>query len=432
MNKPFKSKITSKKLLSMTASFGLCAIFTAPFNTAQAATFDLTGDYRFGTNMYQHLDTSGNSDNLNFWEHRFRLNPDVLIDQHFKFKSQVIFLGTTEGAIAETLPSQFGSALDGGLSVGSGEQALLLQNAYLEWSSDWGLLRVGRVPKAWGLGALYRQPDIFLSDFGSSSDRIDFKAMLGNLGLSIAFEKRNEGDLRRDSDDSDAYILSMDYSNPESGLASGILYERLVTGAAAPATFRNSSHDLSIFAKKTWGDFSLGSEFAMLSEENIDPRTGILFQANQEGTGLRYGLDFAYASSTGNSTFTFNPNYRPLLLLFRQSLGATSTLNVRGGSVGADVTGTGGGGVYLAKAHVAHQFKNSAFQLGGQIGWASLVNSASNGESGLGIETDLSLIQKWYDNFKVYYAAALLMPGNAWGSSPKAAWGVELKGVIEF
>ncbi len=433
MNKHFyKNKNTQKTSLKLlTPIFGLLALSS----TSQAATFDLSGDYRFGTNMYQNLGFAGGSDNLNFWEHRFRLNPDVLIDQHFKFRSQMIFLGTTNGATSEALPSQMGTAIDGGLTANSGKQSLLLQHAYLEWASDWGLLRVGRVPKAWGLGALYRQPDTFLSDYGSFSDRIDFKAMLGNLGLTIGFEKRNEGDLRRDSDDSDAYILSMDYSNPESGLASGILYERVVTGASAPTTLRNSSHDLSIFAKKTWGTFSLGSEFAMLSEQGIDPRTGVLLQANEEGSGLRFGADFAYATSSSNSTFIFNPNYRPLMLLFRQTLGPASSAAVRGAGgqgVGSDITGTNGGGAYLAKAHLAHQFKNSSFQLGGQLGWAALTNAASNGETGLGIEADISLVQKWYDNFKVYYAGALLIPGDAWGSNPKTAWGLELKGVIEF
>jgi hypothetical protein len=424
-----------KKLNSFNKSIVISALAGA-FVSAHSATFDLSGDYRFGTNMIENLDLNGSNDTLNFWEHRFRLNPDVLIDQHFKFRSQMVFLGTTEGIAGVDTPNQMGSPLDGSLSPESFTQALLVQQAYMEWASDWGLLRIGRVPKAWGLGVLYRQPDTFLSDFGSYSDRIDFKAMLGNLGLTLAFEKRNEGSLRSDSDDSDAYILSMDYSNPESGLASGILYERVVTGASAPAELHNSSHNLSIFAKKTWGNFSLGSEFAMISESGLDPRNGLLFQANQEGSGLRYGVDFAYASSTGSTNFVFNPNYRPLLLLFRHDLGASST-SVRGGNhsvggVGADVTGQNGGGAYLAKAHVAHQFKNSSFQLGGQIGWASLVNATDSGERGLGFEADLSLVQKWYDNFKVYYAGGILFPGSAWAANPHISWGLELKGVIDF
>ncbi len=431
-----KSQTKSQKISSLLA---LSTTGLLSFSAATAATFDLSGDYRFGTNMYQNVDlvsgnaVSGATDNLNFWEHRFRLNPDVLIDQHFKFRSQMIFLGATGGAPTNNVPTSFGSGLD---SAEASQQGLYLQQAYLEWSSDWGLLRVGRVPKAWGLGVLYRQPDPFLADFASVSDRIDFKAMLNNLSLTLAFEKQKEGLLRRDSDDAETYILSMDYSSPESGLASGILYERSVNGPGANIG-RSSSHDLSIFAKKTWGTFNLGAEFAMLNESGDNPRNGILFQASQDGKGLRYGLDLAFASSSSGDNFSFHPNYRPFLILFRHNLGPNVAVeDVRGGggaqSLGSDVTGNGGGGAYLGRAHLAHQFRNSSFQLGGQLGWASLIDEGSAGSKNLGFEFDLSLVQKWYENFKVYYAGGVLFPGSAWASNPKVTWGLELKGVLEF
>ncbi len=259
--------------------------------------------------------------------------------------------------------------------------------------------------------------------------------MLGNLGLRFAFEKGAESVLNGDFDDVDTYELAIDYSNAEGSSNVGILYSRNVRSQKVGG--RNSSHDVSLFAKRAWTSFQLGAEFVSISEENRNASSGLLFQADATLGAWRLGYDVAYASAASDSAFVAHPNYRPFMFLFRQSLGPNTPANEhRNGSglrgVGGDVAGDGGSGALVNKLHASYQFTASQLTLGTDLGFAQLGRKGSNGESNLGFETDLFLSHQWYDNFKLQYALGMLVPGKAFGSDPKLAWGFELKGALTF
>jgi len=405
---------------------------------AFSASFSLSGNYRFGTNMLVNTDLSsgkkaGAGSTSSFLEHRFLLRPDVLIDERFTIKSELNFLQATGGA--NQVPPYFGTPLDSNASQTAGDQQMIVSQLYLNWASDWGLFRFGRIPKTWGLGLLYDAGEDAFDDFKTVKDRADFQAMLGSLGLRFAFEKGAESVINGDYDDMDTYELGIDYSNAEASSNVGILYSRNIRSQKIGGM--NSSHDLSIFAKKTFGKFQLGAEFASISEEARNASTGLLVQADGAFGNFNLGYDFAYASASSNSSFKFNPNYRPFMFLFRQSLGgATAATEFRNGSglrgVGGDVAGDGGKGAIVNKLHASYKFTGSQLTLGSDLGFAQLAKKGTNGQSSLGFETDVFLAHQWYENFKLQYALGLLVPGKAFGPNPKTAWGFELKGALNF
>ena len=142
----------------------------------------------------------------------------------------------------------------------------------------------------------------------------------------------------------------------------------------------------------------------------------------------------AFASSSSNSAYSFHPNYKPFMFLFRQSLGTSNpvTESRSGRGVGSDVAGDGGGGALVNKGHLSYRLDASQITLGTNLGYAKLSQKGSNGSESLGFETDLFVSHQWYDNFKMQYALGFLIPGDAFGPNAKAAWGFELKGALEF
>jgi len=404
---------------------------------ALSATFSLGGNYRFGTNMLINTDLAsgkkpGAGNSMSFLEQRFLLQPNVLVDERFSIKSELNFLQSTANGVQPDM----GTPLDSRLSQATGTpatgtQLLYVRSAHLNWTSDWGLFRFGRIPKSWGLGILYDGGQDVFDDYSTITDRADFQAMLGNLGLRVAFEKGAEGLLSNDADDIDTYELAVDYANGSGDSNVGILYSRNVRSLNLG---KNSSHDLSIFVKKSFNRFQLGGEFVSISEEKKSATNGALFQVDYLQGPWRLGYDFAYASSSSNSAYQFHSNYKPFMFLFRQSLGTATPINESrsGRGVGSDVAADGGSGALVNKGHASYRFDSSQLTLGTNFGYAKLGSKGSNGSDSLGFETDLFVSQQWYENFKMQYAVGLLIPGDAFGPSSKAAWGFELKGALEF
>lgn len=426
-----------------TKTFSLFGVLLSA-GSAHAASFSLSGNARVGTNLFSNMDLAsgalpGTGDTLSFWEQRFLIRPDVVVDDRFTIKSELSLLQVGPASL-NSVGDNFGSPLDSSATQLKGGSMLLLRRAWLEWASDWGILRAGRQPKSWGLGLLYNSGNEVFDDYGSTADRVSFQAMLGNLGLNIAYEKEAEGLLANDGDDAETYELSLDYSNPESLVDVGLLYARRVrtAGSLPYGMGLRSSNDLSIFAKKRAGRLQFGGEFVSAAQDTKSNAIGVLGQVDYMPGNWNLGFDIAYASGASDSPFTFNPNYRPFLILYRQTVGpAVASGAVRGGAAGSTAVGSAvangsGNGAFLTKVGASYAFASSKITFGGDLGFASLARAGSNNGSFLGVETDLHLTQQWYDNFQTVYAAGLLVPGNAFGPSPKAGWGLQVRGALTF
>lgn len=416
-------------------------IFSCLFvSSVGAATFSLSGNARIGSNLYSNLDAtpgtlSGAGNTSTYLEHRILLRPDVIVDDRFTIKSEWNLLQLNPSG-SNIVPEAFGTVLDGSQNQFNNPNLLDVRRAYLNWASDWGIFRFGRMPKSWGLGIKYDAGEDVLDDFGTTVDRVGFQAMLGNLGLNFGFEKGAEALLNNDNDDIEVYELSLDYSNPESLFDVGLMYTRNVRLAASSATL-SSSHDLTIFSRKRWGEFQIGGEMASVGQDNASNVVGMLAQFDWMPGNLTLSGDIAFAQAASDAQYTFNPNYRPFLLLFRQSVGPTQPVaNVRGGQAGNAVgsaVGSGtGAGAALAKLRLTYGFSSNRYVLGSDLGYAALARKGNNASSALGVEWDIHLKQRWYENFHTDYALGMLFPGDAFGAGSQVAWGFQIRGALEF
>jgi hypothetical protein len=425
---------TPRFLLATAAAFALAT-------TARAASLSLSGDARIGSNMFSNLDLQGgtlqNAGNTSsYLEGRFRINPDIVIDDRFSIKSTITLMQAAPDS-PNDVPQSMGQPLDGSATQPGGNTYLRVNNAYLNWASDWGIFKFGRQPKSWGLGAKFNTGgDDGLADFTSSVDRAGFLALLGNLALNFGYEKGQERLLNNDADDIDIFEIALDYSNPESLFDVGLMYTRNVRTAGSSSPLK-SSHDLSIFAKKRIGQLQGGAELNSMSQDSRSNAIGFLAQLDFMPGAFKVSADFAYASAASDSAFTFSPNYQPLLILFRQSVGpGNASTSVRGGSSGRGVgtaLGSGdGAGAVLATLGVGYGFSKDKYILGADLGWASLARQGSNAGKNLGVELDLRFSQAWYDNFRMHYGFGMLFPGQAFGTDPQVGWGLQVRGVLKF
>ena len=407
-----------------------------------AASLNLSGNARFGSNLLNNLDLAsgtprGGGNTTAFWEYRFLVRPDIVVDDHFTLKSEVSLLQSTPAG-ANNVPSNFGTTLDGRQSVLAGSQTINLRRAWLEWASDWGVLRVGRQPKTWGLGILYGgNPDPWLDINSSTVDRVGFQAMVGNLVLNTGYEKPSEGAVNDEHDDAETYELSLEFTDPEALMDVGLLYSRNVRLASAALGHR-SSNDLSIFSKKRIGQVQVSGEFSSISEDGAGVTSGLLGTLDYVPSQWSFALDFGLSVPNDTGSFVFHPSYRPFMLLFAQDLGPSKPLNsVRGGfsdslGVGGAVAEGTGRGALLTKVTARRDFSGKTNTIESSLGFARLMRQGTNAGTSLGTEWDTLFTQRFYDNFKMSYGLGFLFPGAAFGANPQVSWGFQLRGALTF
>jgi hypothetical protein len=421
---------SSKKTLCLVGSFALLA------PSAHAASLSVSGGYTFDANMLSNFDLSsgtlpGYGNTASYWGHRFTLRPDVLVDDRFTIRSELNMLHQLDDA-NNKVSSASGSALDGELSPRSGSQALYVKKVYLEWASDWGLFKIGRQPKDWGLGVLYNTGKTPSKVNDTIVDRVGFAGMVGNLHLQFGFEKYQEGKLANDGDDAEGYEVSVEYINEENGFDVGLLYNRTVASAGSAAKF-NSENLLGIYSRKKWGSFQLGGEFVSRGYEDIDAQYGALVKLMYKPSALAIGLDAGFASAAGNGNFAFQPNYKPLVILFNEYVGPKSGRQVRtGANVGNSIGAADGAGAMFGVLTAAYTFASGNYTLGSSLGFAQLAKERSDVSKKLGTEFDLHLTQKWYSNFETSYAFGALFPGTAFGQNAQVGWGTRISGSLVF
>ena len=426
----------SQTIKNSSKLFAVVSALTGAGTVGQAASLNITGNYRFGATMLVNPDLTsgspvGEGRTTSFLEHRALLRPDIVVDDRFTVKSELSLLQNTLNS-PNQVGDGFGTTLDRSSTQLNNEQMLYLRRVYLEWASDWGIFRFGRQPKSWGLGILYNAGNDPFDDYGTTVDRMGFQAMLGNLTLNVGYEKGVEGFAKSDADDIDTYEISMEYNNPESLFDVGILYSRNVRSGHSLFT---SSHDLSIFSQKRWNKFQLGGEFVSIRQDSRSSTTGILAQMDLLPGNWDIGLDLAYASGAANASYAFHPNYQPFLLMFHHNLGTTGRL-LRGGLNGAGVgsaVGSGdGAGALIVKTGAAYAFDSKLYTLGVEVGYAKLMRTGNNSGDKLGVESDIHFTHKWYDNFSTYYTIGFLFPGSGYTNGANVAWGTQIRGALTF
>jgi hypothetical protein len=243
--------------------------------------------------------------------------------------------GAADSALAETV-----SLND---IVGKDIPPLKVKRLYLEARTSIGLFMLGFVPSHWGLGMSVNSGDRIYDDFGDTFARFLFATKPfgeeSKIITALFFDKAVEGTvLQQGAGD------LLDADTDDIGFA--VLYEDEAYKGGAYSTMRSQwatnsrAFFISLYSELTPRKFYFGTEIAGLFG-SFTPYRDQTVSINSLGAVGRVGYNFsrffpvlevAYASppsadnefdldtnrrGTKINAFTFDPNYRPALLLFQ-------------------------------------------------------------------------------------------------------------------
>lgn len=453
---------------------------------AFAVTMNFEGSFRTEGSYYNNtgLGNGAIPKDKAFLYNRALLNPSVVIDDHFSVKSQWSLLSSP--TFAPSSQSFAGSAMvvgNGGYILGDpNATAMLLQRAWLEWTSDVGVLRLGRMPFNWGYGLLWDDGsrDIW-DDFQTTLDRVEYRLNLGYINFGVSYSKTFKASTLGSGGDSIFFSGFLQYKNPETDFEGGILYENQwrspdltanfkgpsnpaaknpnpwyvppVAGFTQPNLAKNtpyplSNHVLDIYVKKGLGAFTLGGEFSYLAGKAIDfggdgtaddlGAFALVARAQYEKHQLKAYAEVLYATgddnindNTQSGFLLLHRNRRPGLILGRELLGPYATSAVSQGSCTAYSGPNTFSGCLYGKVGASYDW-TSTISTGLDLIYARKVAIAAGEESSLGFEIDAGVAYLLYQNFTVGGNAGLLLPGAGIGPNTDAAFAVRGTAALNF
>jgi len=284
-----------------------------------------------------------------------RLNPRVLVNDNVTVHTD-LWVGTPD-------QSFFGSD---GRSTGTrsyystttGNAAISAHTLFAEVATDFGTVRVGRLPLNWGLGLVWNSKDDGTDRLPSSGDGISMTTKLGAFSVSPAIIKyvdqnNNPGALAAPNYNAGVtdYTISLTYKNDDEQVDLGILFLRRIAGinsnvlspftvtsdSATTQTVNTYSYAYNIwdfYAKKRAGVFTISAEVPLVNGtvSGIDYSTvaGAVKAVAKAGEHWSFSADIGSASGQTNgqngatpgdfSAFSFSPDYRPGFILFNYNL----------------------------------------------------------------------------------------------------------------
>lgn len=449
--------------------------------TASAVTMNFEGNFRAEGSYYNNtgLGNAAIPKDKAFIYSRALLNPSVVIDDHFSVKSQWSLLSSPTFAPANG--NFAGSAMvvgNGGYLLGDpAATALVLGRAWLEWTSDVGVLRLGRMPFDWGYGLLWDDGsrDIW-DDFQTTLDRVEYRLNLGYINFGVSYTKTWKGATLGSGSDSVFFSGFLQYKNPETDFEGGILYENQwrapdlaasfksgksnpwsvpasVPAASQPnlakaTPFPQSNHVLDLYVKKGLGAFTVGGEFSYLAGKAIDfgndgtaddlGAFAFVARAQYEKHQLRAYAEILYASgddnindNTQSGFLLLHRNRRPGLILGRELLGPYASNAVSQGSCVAYSGPNTFSGCLYGKLGASYDW-TSTIATGLDLIYARKVAVGGGEESSLGFEVDAGVSYLLYQNFTVGSNLGLLLPGAGLGPNTDAAFAFRGTAALTF
>ena len=421
---------------------------------------NFSGNYRTQADFYNNLSLGAPgvpNDNKTFIESRALLDPEVVIDDHFVVNSQWSLLNS---------PTLSTSAIDGGqggyIFGDPSASALVFNRAWLEWTSDFGVLRVGRMPFSWGYGLIWDAGDNIWDNFQTTLDRIEYRLHLGHVIGGIAYSKPLKLSVLDDENDGDFYTVFLQYNNPESDVEAGILYEkqaRSTTQAAEltqnaptqpgqavnprynpyqlPSNYSNpyslsvntpwpiSNNVVDLYLKKSIDYFSFGGEVGWLSGTSayggqFDSLNALAVTLNAafELHSFKAFIEALYASGDDNLSAGHNNGFEllhrnrsPGLILGQELLGAYAGNNVGWGNLTVYGNQNSFSGVFYVHPGVRVDWTPS-FSTGAEMVLARKASVQQGEGTNLGVELDISAEYAIYKNFIVGGEAGYLFAGD--------------------
>jgi hypothetical protein len=475
----------------------LLAIFAilAFVSLAQASDMSWAGTYRFEGLLLDNPQLDASGTNKNYMLHHLVLQPKmvaadgVTIYSRFDiFNNQNLGADNQLGQFFGNGPNQSTPAATSGttnvFSQSQQSEMLLVTQLYLQWAQEFGSLVVGRAPLQFGLGLTHNAGNGPFDHYFDTRDMVGYKVTTGNLYIMPILAKMNEGDLG-DEDDVNDYILQVQYENPETDLALGVMAEwrnatfagndvgsstaaTPITDAASPfnggqKTSGYKHRLINIFTTQKFGNFKFGIEAGLLSgDTGVQTAGGSMIRMNSYGIAseLTYakenarwdaGVRLGYASGDDQGTtdsfegFAFDRNYDVAFMMFNHPMGSGDAL--RSGLWTGRATGKAtnlpdnevlSNAMYVSPRFTKHIGEKSSW--GAAFTWAQAgeqATTASTSGTDLGYELDLNYSHRPYERMLWSTDVGLLMPGDAWiagaaGAEAKFGYGIVTKAAISF
>ncbi len=468
--------------------------------SVQAADLTWSGEYRVEAVSIQNADLAGNHD-TSYLLHHLVLTPKIVagdglaIYTRFDILNNSVFgrnnqagqtfgagpnpnpnppAGSAPGTPATTDPENPSNAWSNTQGAGS----LHVTSLYAVWSQEFGQLIVGRTPMQFGLGVAYNAGNGLFDKYIDTRDMIGYKVVMGNLFFLPMIGKMSEGDLGN-NDDVDDYMMQVQYENPETESAAGVLYRirtALGHGNDSPVSKDNNTiggpkasvqtsmklTQWTLYGAQRFADFHLGLEANLLTGQ-----TGVVTESGSQvsmnafaiAAELRWKprdsrltglLKMGLASGDDPGTqdkyegFIFNRNYDVGVLMFNHALGNNNLNALR--------TGVIRNTALTAANHIDDEAISNAFYFAPSVDFAWRENMSfgggfvygildappvSGGSKNLGGEVDLNFTYKPYERVTWVTELGVLMPGAAWKGGPSnygngLAFGGVTKAAISF
>jgi len=448
-----------------------------------AASMNFSGNFRTEGDLYNKLDLGvGNvTPSKTFLSARALLEPKLIIDDHFTLNSQWSLLTSPNLTPGYTQNGSMGLGQAGYIFGDPNTGGLYLSRAWLEWTSDFGVVRVGRMPIAWGYGLIWDSGNEVWDDFQTTYDRLEYQLHFGHLIGAVAYSKPRKLNTLGNANDQDFYTAYVRYDNPEEDVEAGLVYQREIRssnqgadlmGVANPlnipgastsanpaisqslgakAPYALSNNVIDIYFKKTMGSFTFGGEAGWLSgtatdfngDGNADTLNAIGFMVNltYDYHKIKAFLDFLYASGDSNLSANhlngfveLNRNRRPGLILGRELLGKYASGTAQMGSplyYGAPNTFSG---VYYLRPGFRFEWSET-WASGLEVIFAQKAAVAAGDPTSLGLEIDLGTDHAFYKNFDMGINLGYLFAGSGLvgaGSSPSGVFAVRTTAAVKF
>lgn len=451
----------------------LLGTFSASFCFAVSMNFN--GHFRSEATFYNNLALAPDS-SKSFLSGRGLLQPNLIVDDHFQVRSQWSLLTSPKFTPDATVPLGQGQ---GAYVFGDpNSAALLLSRAWLEWTSDFGVFRLGRMPVSWGYGLLYDAGNGVWDDFQTTFDRLEYRLHLGHVVGALAYSKGRKLSVMGNTNDQEFYSIYLQYDNPEIDVEGGILYEKqarsssqgadylATTNLPSPNPYRHptnpalyplsgkmpypiSNNLVDVYLKKTLGYFTIGGELGWMNGDATDfngdnkrdslNALGMVVTASYEYHKVKGFVEALYASGDPNLNgghlngfVTLHRNRRPGLILGRELLGPYFNNDVGMGSLVV----YGDNGAFSGVIYVRPGFRidwSPSWASGVEVIWAQKAVAAAGEKKNLGIEVDLGTEYAVYKNFDLGLNIGFLFPGEGLRvTTPRTAFALRSTAALRF
>jgi hypothetical protein len=384
-----------KKFLSAAVAFGMVAGVAA---TASALELKVRGSYDGAGYWIDGATDNGvnpweGSNDGDWYQHRFRIEPDLIINDKVMVKSDIRLISSN---------TVWGSQDD--LDTADGEN-MNIDKLWLVYNSPVGKWEVGRRPGgSWGLD--------FVSS-SSNADRIMWWAPTSGPFQAYAFLQKSKENDKLDGVDSDGPLVSGFNGADSDYYETAVGYKTdTVTAWMGIATSQNDAADLEMWRVKGYGTFGLGavtlaSEFDYkFGQQNtaVDYDSYALLVAAMGNVGNVSWMAGA-ATISGDSDATDDENnaydadhgtgddFEPLYIL------TGNRTNVLNGDAGNNIVGnTVRQAGVIALVATADYKVSEDLSLHGGLGWGMADEEPAGFDDAYGWEADLGLSYKLYQN----------------------------------